>query len=154
MKLPSEGCYVWLTFGLTVTATALVWAYKPSLSFCWAWLIAINAITLGTFAYDKTISETAKATGATRVPEEKVLLMLTFFGGTPAALLAMPLFHHKTKKESFRRKFWLVVLLQILLVVAYFAWLKPTIGGSGTSASEIPRAVPTLQPSSGQMLGT
>jgi uncharacterized membrane protein YsdA (DUF1294 family) len=85
-----------------------------------SWLISINVVTLLTYGYDKGIA----GSGRTRVPE-RVLLLLALIGGTVGALAGMYLFHHKTAKGSFQRKFWLVVLVQIVLVVLYFVWLKP-----------------------------
>ena len=43
------------------------------------------------------------------------------------ALAGMWLFHHKTAKASFRLKFWLVVAAQVVVLVVYFAWIKPQL---------------------------
>jgi uncharacterized membrane protein YsdA (DUF1294 family) len=52
-------------------------------------------------------------------------LALTFFGGTLGALAGRALFRHKTRKSSFVRSFWALIAVQILLLVAVFAALRP-----------------------------
>ncbi len=80
-----------------------------------AWVVAVSAITLLAFGYDKGVA----GTGAVRVPET-VLLALTAAGGTLGAVVGMQAFHHKTVKETFRRKFWLVVVVQVLVLGGYW----------------------------------
>ena len=84
-----------------------------------SWLIAITLVTFLAYGYDKVIA----GSKWTRVPE-KVLLALTFAGGTIGALVGMQLFHHKTAKTGFRLKFWLISIAQIVLVVAYYVWIR------------------------------
>jgi len=62
--------------------------------------------------------------GGGRVPEA-VLHGLALVGGTPGALAGQAMFRHKTRKPSFRRVFASIVLLQILLIAAYFVYLRP-----------------------------
>jgi uncharacterized membrane protein YsdA (DUF1294 family) len=88
-----------------------------------SWLVAITLVTFLVYGYDKLVA----GSGRTRVPEA-VLLALTFAGGTLGALLGRWLFRHKTRKTGFRIRFWLVVAVQIALLVAYFAWLRPRLG--------------------------
>jgi uncharacterized membrane protein YsdA (DUF1294 family) len=112
-----------LPLGLAVAA-AIALALGLHLDPLVSWLIAVNVVTLLTYGYDKWIA----GSNRTRVPE-RVLLLLAFVGGTIGALLGMYLFHHKTVKSSFQLRFWLVVLVQVALVVLYFAWLKPWLQG-------------------------
>jgi uncharacterized membrane protein YsdA (DUF1294 family) len=113
-----------LTFGLALIAAGLLWGLRPALNVPWAWLIAINVVTLLTFGYDKAIAGSRRM----RVPEN-VLLALTFCGGTIGALVAMPLFRHKTAKRRFRGSFWIVVLIQVALIAAYWFLLGPGRAG-------------------------
>jgi uncharacterized membrane protein YsdA (DUF1294 family) len=79
-----------------------------------AWLISVNVIAVGYYAYDKH-----RACGGGRRVPEMVLHGLALAGGSPGAWLAMRLFRHKTIKGSFRLAFWLIVVVQLLLV----AWI-------------------------------
>ena len=107
-----------VTFGLTIALVALIsWAF--SLDGLVSWLIIINLITLLTYGYDKAIAGSERS----RVPE-RVLLALTLAGGTIGALAGMRRFHHKTAKGSFRLKFLLVALIQIAIIVIYYALIK------------------------------
>ena len=90
-----------------------------------SWLVAITLVTFLAYGYDKLVAGSGRA----RVPEA-VLLALTFAGGTLGALLGRSLFRHKTRKTGFRIRFWLVVAVQVALLVAYFAWLRPQLGAA------------------------
>jgi uncharacterized membrane protein YsdA (DUF1294 family) len=114
-----------VTFGLAIASAAGIWWYGYPLDVVQSWLIAITLVTLLTYGYDKAIAGSKR----TRVPE-KVLLALAFTGGTIGALVGMPLFHHKTAKGRFRSKFWLVVVAQIVLLVVYYALVKPQVAGN------------------------
>ncbi|WP_230631798.1 DUF1294 domain-containing protein [Sphingomonas sp. Leaf37] len=59
-------------------------------------LIAINLLTVLTFAHDKARA----ASGGWRV-RESTLLSLAFIGGSPGALWARRRFRHKTRKQPF-----------------------------------------------------
>ncbi len=102
-----------LVFGLVIVLASLLALGGPNhpLWPLWAWLIAINAVTLGMYGYDKVIAGTAR----TRIPE-RVLLGLALAGGTPAAIVGMLLFRHKTSKASFQGQFVVVLLVQAVVV--------------------------------------
>jgi uncharacterized membrane protein YsdA (DUF1294 family) len=112
-----------LTVGLSfaLAATILYFGY-PWVALA-AWLIAVNTVTLAAYRYDKAIAKSSRM----RVPE-KVLLMLALIGGTPAALIGMWRFHHKTSKGSFLAKFGVVVLVQVMLIVVYYLFIKQWLG--------------------------
>jgi uncharacterized membrane protein YsdA (DUF1294 family) len=113
-----------LTFGLTLIICLLL-----ALGFRWdillCWLLAITTVTFLTYGYDKSIAGTKRM----RVPEA-ILLALTLLGGTVGAILGMLVFRHKTTKRSFQVKLGLVIVVQVLLITAYYVWLKPTFLGS------------------------
>ena len=117
--------YAMVTFGAALAGGLLIWRALPSLELVWPWLIAVNATTLFTYGYDKSIAGTQRA----RVPEG-ILLALTFFGGTVGALAGMLFFRHKTRKWQFQLKFWPIVVLQFVLFVVYWMWLKPQMAGT------------------------
>jgi len=108
-----------LTLTPAVLGMFLLRAWLPALDWMQAWLLAITAVTLLTYGYDKMVA----GSSATRVPE-RVLLTLALAGGTLGALLGMRLFHHKTSKESFLERFWLVVAVQIVVVAAWYLFLR------------------------------
>jgi uncharacterized membrane protein YsdA (DUF1294 family) len=87
------------------------------------WLVAINVVTFGYYAFDKARSKVSRS----RVPEV-VLHGLALAGGTLGAYLGMLQFRHKTIKGPFRIVFWLIAVLQVLLVVAvvYRLWKSGT----------------------------
>lgn len=74
-----------------------------------AYLAAVNLITVLMYGYDKAVAGTDRM----RIPEH-VLHLLALLGGSPAALLAQRLFRHKTRKRAFQLVFWLTVTLQAL----------------------------------------
>lgn len=77
-----------------------------------AYLLAVNAITIAAYAYDKLIT----GSSLLRVPE-RILHVLSLLGGSPSALLAQKLFRHKTSKRSFQRAYWSIVGVQLLVVI-------------------------------------
>jgi uncharacterized membrane protein YsdA (DUF1294 family) len=107
--------YGLIFFALAVLLTLILQRVIPD----WvvAWIIAISAITVLAFGYDKGVA----GSGAMRVPE-RVLLALTAAGGTLGAVVGMHVFRHKTVKETFRHRFWLVVVAQVAFLAAYW-WL-------------------------------
>ncbi len=75
------------------------------------WLLAINAITFATFAWDKSCARRR----AWRVPESR-LLLLAFIGGWPGAKFAQRRLRHKTVKMPFARQLNNVPPWQILVL--------------------------------------
>lgn len=76
-----------------------------------AYLIAINAVTFLTYAYDKFAARKQYR----RTPEN-TLHLLAFLGGSPAALAAQQMFRHKTQKRSFQLMYWGIVVCQIAAI--------------------------------------
>ena len=79
-----------------------------------SWLIAVNVVTFGYYAYDKARA----GSGSGRVPEV-VLHGLSAVGGSSGAFLGMHVFRHKTIKARFRILFWCIVIVQAALI----AWV-------------------------------
>ena len=103
---------------LTATSALLWWLGLPVL---YAYLFAINAVTVLLYGYDK---RQAIATGG-RVPEV-ILHLVALLGGSPGALLAQALFRHKTKKFTFRAVFAGILLLQLLVAFGYWHFMLRT----------------------------
>ena len=82
-----------------------------------AWLVAVNAITLLAYGYDKGIA----GGNRTRIPEA-VLLGLALIGGTLGAVAGIMLFRLKTSKPAFLVPFALIVMLQLALIAAWLAF--------------------------------
>ncbi len=82
-----------------------------------AWLLAINAVAIATYRYDKLVA----ASPRTRVPE-KVLLLLEAVGGTFGAAFAMWILRprHKTKSAGFLFWFVLILLIQAALIASAY----------------------------------
>ena len=102
--------------GLAVIDTVIVMAIGMlvfSLSWLWAYLIAINLTTLMLYAYDKAVA----GSGKMRVPE-RILHAAELFGGTPAGFVGQYFLHHKSAKGSYQRTFWIIFVAQAILVVA------------------------------------
>lgn len=113
------------TFGVTALVAAIVLSVVvfiaiPSTPLL-AWLVAVNAVTLLVYGYDKGIA----GGNRTRIPEA-VLLGLALSGGTLGAFAGMLLFRHKTRKPAFLIPFALIVVLQFAL---FGAWLTFSQGG-------------------------
>jgi uncharacterized membrane protein YsdA (DUF1294 family) len=107
--------------GLTVSVLGAValwagysrrWDWHPWL---FAWLAAVNVVTLVYYAFDKA---RAGQPGASRVPEA-VLHGLALIGGSLGAYSGMQLFRHKTMKGPFQVVFWAIVILQVGLLAEY-----------------------------------
>ena len=62
-----------------------------------AWLVAINLVTFGAYAWDKSQS---RRTGARRI-RERTLWILCLAGGVLGAWLAFFALRHKTRHQSF-----------------------------------------------------
>jgi uncharacterized membrane protein YsdA (DUF1294 family) len=133
---------VWILVGLALSGAA-AWGASARLSFdpLLAWLAGVNLVALILYGLDKALSGLKWP----RVPEA-TLLVVALAGGTVGALAGMQLFRHKTRKTSFGVKFWLVVVLQVALVVLWFAWLRPRLrsdppgGRAGARGTEVPVA--------------
>ena len=110
---------LWL--GVTLLGALVFWLVldlDPVLS----WLLSANVVAFAAYGYDKRIAGTQR----TRVPE-RTLLALVIVGGSLGAFTGMHLFHHKTAKTSFQVRFWIIVLIQVLLLVAYWYWIRPVL---------------------------
>ena len=105
--------FSWLSLSLLLLLglPALAWLGFSGWAGLAAWLLAINAVTLGLYRYDKLIAGSRH----TRVPE-LLLLLLALLGGSPAAYLAMYGFkaRHKTQKGSFLAFYWTIVAGQVV----------------------------------------
>lgn len=119
MKKPVKTFFI-ITATLAAAGAVALWYYTPIKDPVFAWLIAITAVTFLTYGYDKAVAGKDR----TRVPE-RVLLGLAFIGGTVGAVIGMRLFRHKTVKSNFRMKFFAIALLQIIMICAYYLYLKP-----------------------------
>ena len=54
--------------------------------------------------------------------KESTLLILALIGGSIGAILGMYIFHHKTQKARFYIGIPIIIVLQILLIIAIFAF--------------------------------
>ena len=104
-----------LIAGLSATAF-FMW---DAVGFFPSYLMAINAVTLMAFAFDKAIA----AREYTRIPE-RTLFALALLGGTPAALVAMFLFRHKISKRLFKRVVGGIIVVQTTACVVWFQWFR------------------------------
>ena len=89
----------------------------------WPWLVgylvSVNLVGFLFYGMDKWMARR----GAWRIPEG-ALHILALCGASPGALIAQKLFHHKTQKRSFQRWVWLIVVLQIVLLLVYFHYVR------------------------------
>ncbi|AOL93611.1 DUF1294 domain-containing protein [Porphyrobacter sp. LM 6] len=82
-------------------------------------LIAVNFLAFAAFGIDKARAET----GAWRI-SEGTLLRLAVFGGTPGAYAGRAVFRHKTRKQPFCSNLHAITVLQIIGLVAAFAYFR------------------------------
>lgn len=75
-------------------------------------IVAINLLTVLTFAHDKARART----GGWRV-RESTLLGLAVFGGSPGALWARRRFRHKTRKQPFATYLDLIAMVHAGVLV-------------------------------------
>jgi len=88
------------------------------------WLVAINLVTFLVFGLDKwKAKRKVKKESVRRVPE-KTLFLLAILGGSVGALLGMKVWHHKTLHRSFRIGIPAILILQIVLPVGLWLWLR------------------------------
>ena len=87
-------------------AALLYWFGMPN-NLIFAWVLAINIVTLATYRYDKLIAGGSQ----TRIPEW-VLHMLVMLGGGLGGVLGMhwPGSRHKVNKPRFQLIFWLMFI--------------------------------------------
>lgn len=83
-----------------------------------AWLVVINAITLGAFWLDKR--RASRGRWRTR---ERSLHTLELLGGWPGSFVAGRAWRHKTRDRRYRAVRWCVVALHVA-VAAGVAWLR------------------------------
>ena len=88
------------------------------LTYLETFLILMNMISFGIYAYDKLISIRNNTVNISRI-SEKVLLIVAFICGTVGAIFSMLIFRHKIKKLLFIIKFLLVISLQVVIYI-YF----------------------------------
>ncbi len=84
------------------------------------YLLAINALALGLYAWDKHRARS----GGWRV-KERSLLLVGLLGGSPASLFAQIYLRHKTRKQPFQGLFRVILVLQALglILFAVIHWL-------------------------------
>lgn len=88
------------------------------------WLVLINLVTFLVFGLDKwKAKRKVKKESVRRVPE-KTLFLLAILGGSVGALLGMKVWHHKTLHRSFRIGIPAILILQIVLPVGLWLWLR------------------------------
>ena len=88
------------------------------------WLVLINLVTFLVFGLDKwKAKRKVKKESVRRVPE-KTLFLLAILGGSVGALLGMKVWHHKTLHRSFRFGVPAILILQIVLPVGLWLWLR------------------------------
>jgi len=112
LYLPQErNDFIWAVVGSTWGLLAI-------------WLVLINLVTFLVFGLDKwKAKRKAKQESVRRVPE-KTLFLLAVLGGSVGALLGMKVWHHKTLHKSFRIGIPAILILQIVLPVGLWLWLR------------------------------
>lgn len=110
-----------ISFLMAAALTAFFW-WRIGLDPVASWLVAINLTALIVYGADKNLAENRRP----RVPE-KLLMLLALLFGSLGAWLGMQIFRHKTSKRGFQIRFWIVVVIQVLLVVFYYAYVLPLL---------------------------
>lgn len=82
--------------------------------------LGISLLSVLVTVYDKIA---AKTLPRNRVPEA-TLLMLSALGGSAAMYVTMQIIHHKTKHKKFMIGIPIILVIQILLVILYFYFMK------------------------------
>jgi len=88
------------------------------------WLLLVNLVTFFVFGLDKwKAKRKVKKESVRRVPE-KTLFLLAILGGSVGALLGMKVWHHKTLHKSFRIGIPAILVLQIVIPLGLWLWLR------------------------------
>lgn len=88
------------------------------------WLVFINVVTFFVFGLDKWKAKRKEKKGTVRRVPEKTLLLLAALGGSVGALLGMKVWRHKTLHAAFRFGVPLILVLQILLPLGLWLYLR------------------------------
>lgn len=83
--------------------------WPPSALTLALYLLFINALALGMYAFDKQRARD----GGWRVKENH-LLLIAFLGGSPGSLFAQKYLKHKTRKQPFQGVFRMIMALQLM----------------------------------------
>ncbi len=78
--------------------------------------LAVNTLCYVLFALDKGYSQR----GEKRIPE-RTLFTAALLGGALGGILAMYQFRHKTRHRSFKYGLPIILVLQLVLIIYYFA---------------------------------
>jgi uncharacterized membrane protein YsdA (DUF1294 family) len=78
------------------------------------YLLAVNAVAYGAFAWDKRCAER----DLRRIPE-KTLLTIAAIGGAFGSILAQQRLRHKTRKEPFRTQLNVIAVVEVGALVAW-----------------------------------
>ncbi len=81
----------------------------------------ISLVSVVICVYDKVISKKNRV--ELRIPE-KTLLILSALGGSLAMYITMQIVHHKTKHKKFMIGIPVIMVIQIILVILYFYFVK------------------------------
>ena len=87
------------------------------------YLLAINAVAFGAFAWDKHCAREAYR----RVPERR-LIWLALIGGSIGAFAGQQILRHKTTKQPFRTQLAAVIGLQTVVLAG---WIFATFRAAG-----------------------
>ena len=88
------------------------------------YLFLINLITFLTFGLDKWKAKRKEKKASVRRVPEKTLFTLSAFGGSIGALWGMKVFRHKTLHKSFRFGIPAILVLQILIPLGLFVYIR------------------------------
>ena len=88
------------------------------------WLVLINLVTFFVFGLDKLKAKRKVNKESVRRVPEKTLFLLAAMGGSIGALLGMKVWHHKTLHRSFRIGIPAILVLQIILPLGLWLWLR------------------------------
>lgn len=109
-----------LSFGLAAVITLVLGRLEGQpLDWFQAWLLSINLVAFGTYAFDKAIA----GKGLARIPE-RLLLTLALVGGSIGAILAMLIFRHKIRKRSFMIRYYLTLAFQVVAALVWYGLLR------------------------------